>query len=150
MAQEVRTLATQLRPLALEDLGLAPALADYVEDWSKQTGVRADLHCNGLLNRSLPTDVENAVYRLVQEALTNVQKHAHAKSASIIVDRPAGHIRVLIEDDGCGFDQASAASNGHFGLVGMRERAKQIGGELRVVSAPGTGTEIVVDAPITV
>ena len=152
MAREVRTIATQLRPLVLEDLGLDAALSDYVEEWSKQSDIPVDLHCNGLLRRRLPVDAETAVYRIVQEALTNISKHAEAERASIIVDTRSNYVRAIIEDDGCGFDFAQKmrgpARDRRLGLINMQERAAVVGGTLNIESTPGVGTAVMLKVPI--
>ena len=152
IAREVRTIATQLRPLVLEDLGLDAALSDYVEEWSKQSDITIDLHCNGLLRRRLPIDAETAVYRIVQEALTNISKHAEAERASIIVDTRSNHIRAIIEDDGCGFDFAqkmrTPARDRRLGLINMQERAAVVGGTLNIESTPGIGTTVILKVPV--
>jgi PAS domain S-box-containing protein len=152
MAQEVRTIATQLRPLMLEDLGLGAAVTEYVQEWSKRSGVPADLHCNGLLTRRFPADAETAVYRIVQEALTNISRHAEAKSASILVAARSNQIRALIEDDGRGFDPAkqkrTPARDRRLGLIGMQERADAVGGSLTIESSPGVGTTVILRVPV--
>jgi PAS domain S-box-containing protein len=152
MAREVRTIATQLRPLVLEDLGLDAALSDYVDEWSKQSDIRVDLHCNGLLRRRLSVDAETAVYRIVQEALTNISKHAEAERASVIVDTRSDHIRAIIEDDGCGFDFAqkmrTLGRDRRLGLINMRERAAVVGGTLNIESTPGIGTTVILKVPV--
>jgi PAS domain S-box-containing protein len=152
MAREVRTIATQLRPLVLEDLGLDAALSDYVEEWSKQSDIPVDLHCNGLLRRRLPVDTETAVYRIVQEALTNISKHAEAERASIIVDTRSNHICAIIEDDGCGFDFAqkmrAPARDRRLGLINMQERAALVSGTLNIESTPGVGTTVILKVPV--
>jgi len=152
LAQEVRTLATQLRPPALDDLGLHTALSNYVEEWSKRSRITADLHCNGLINQRLPAIIETTVYRIVQEALTNVLKHAQAQTVSIIVEYRGNRVRAIMEDDGCGFEadtmMSVPASERRLGLLGMQERAALVGGILNIESRPGAGTTLLLQIPV--
>ena len=114
-------------------------------EWAARTGVRAAFHGAGL--GRLPREVETAVYRVVQEALSNAAKHAGAAAVSVAVARPDGHVSVAVEDDGAGFDPA-AAPRGRLGLLGMRERVELVGGELEVESAPGAGTAVLARIPL--
>ena len=146
----VRRLAHDLRPAALDDLGLTAALSSYVEEWSHQTGVAADFHCIRCDAR-LATHTESAIYRIVQEALTNVARHARARNASVILDRRPDCIVAIIEDDGAGFDVgAGAPADGstHFGLIGIRERAALLGGTARIESSAACGTSVFVSLPL--
>lgn len=152
IGQEVRTLAVQLRPSVLDDMGLALALSNYVEQWSARAHVAADLHTSGLDGERLPLAIETTIYRLVQEALTNVLKHAQASEVSVIVERHADEARVIIEDDGVGFvapttwDTLIGAKQ--LGLIGMRERVALLGGDLVIEAAPGSGTSIFAHLPL--
>ena len=139
--QDVRRLAVELRPKALDDFGLVPALDRLTEGFAEQTGIAVDFEAGGI--GRLPPEVETAVYRIVQEALTNVAKHADANSVSIVLTRPAAGVTAVIEDDGRGFDSRSV-EEGRFGLQGMRERVALLGGSLRIESNAGAGTTIVV------
>ncbi len=142
--QDVRRLAVELRPTALDDFGLVPALERLVETFREQTGIEVDLAPH-LGQERLPSDVETTLYRITQEALTNVVKHAHAKHVSIVLTRRDGSISAVIEDDGRGFgDQGS--TNG-LGLLGMRERVALVDGRLRVESSPGAGTTLSIEVP---
>ena len=149
LAEEVRTLATQLRPPALDDLGLQAALTNYVQEWSKRSAIEADFHCNGLIDRLSPV-IETTVYRIVQEALTNVLKHAEARTASIIVEHRGGRVRAIIEDDGRGFENDAVLNpsgrNG-LGVLGMHERVALVGGKLNIESRLGAGTTVIVQIP---
>ncbi|HEU5086286.1 MAG TPA: sensor histidine kinase, partial [Roseiflexaceae bacterium] len=149
---EVRTLAVQLRPAVLDDLGLGVALGTYVEQWSNRARVAIDLHTAGLDGERLPLAVESTIYRLVQEALTNILKHAAATSVSLILERQQTIVRLIVEDDGIGFDveatRLQAYSDHHFGLVGMEERVAHLGGTLLIESSPGNGTTVFVDIPL--
>src|SRR5437016_6728428 len=152
LAQEVRTLATQLRPPALDDLGLHTALSNYVEEWSKRSRITSDFHCNGLINQRLPAIIETTVYRIVQEALTNVLKHAQAQTVSIIVEYRGNRVRAIVEDDGCGFEADAMMSvpvrERRLGLLGMQERAALVGGTLNIESRPGAGTTLLFQIPV--
>jgi signal transduction histidine kinase len=142
--QELRALAVELRPKALDDFGLSPALERLIETYSRRTGLAVDSHLAGLESR-LPEPVESALYRIAQEALTNIAKHAGASSVSIVTRRDKGRIALIIEDNGTGFDVAVPA--GGLGLVSMRERAELLGGSLRVESGPDHGTTLVIEVP---
>src|SRR5262249_33732732 len=135
--QEVHEMALELRPTALDDLGLVRTLENYIERWTSRSNVRVDLRCDGLLTTRLPGQIETTLYRIIQEALNNVLKHAHAKRVSLILDRRSDHVLVIIEDDGVGFDvEAVWAARGseRLGLIGMRERAALLKGALTVES----------------
>ena len=141
---DVDQLVWQLRPTALDDLGLRAALANYVQDWSARVGIPATLHSSGLLDQRLPSDTETALYRIAQEALTNVAKHANATNVEIILERRGSYVSLVIEDNGKGFDPATEESGHGFGLLGMRERAALVGAAVEIESSPGAGTTIFV------
>jgi signal transduction histidine kinase len=142
--QNVRRLAVELRPKALDDFGLEPALARLGSTFQEQTGVAVDF-VSRLGDGELTPDVATALYRIVQEALTNVVKHAQARSVSIVLTRKNEHVGLLIEDDGGGFDPSRPGSG--FGLQGMRERVDLLGGSMQVESRTGVGTTIAVEVP---
>ncbi len=144
--QDVDHLVWELRPTALDDLGLRAALANYIKDWSQRAHVTAELHTTGLLDDRLPSETETALYRIAQEALTNVAKHSRAKNVEIILERRSDHVLLIVEDDGVGFDTGRTAGAGGqgFGLLGMQERAALIGATLQIESAVGSGTTIFV------
>ena len=145
---DVEQLVWQLRPTALDDLGLRSALANYVQDWSARVGTAARLHTTGLMDDRLPPDVETALYRIAQEALTNVAKHAAAKNVEVILERRTDSVLLIVEDDGMGFDPPSRETSGEgFGLVSMRERAALVGATLEIESSSGNGTAILVRLP---
>ncbi|MBC8076139.1 MAG: PAS domain-containing protein, partial [Chloroflexales bacterium] len=152
IGQEVRRLAVQLRPAALDGLGLAVALTNYVEEWSAHARVAADFHTSGLEDERLPLAVETTLYRIAQEALTNVLKHAQATGVSLIIERRANAVRMIVEDNGVGFAvaraQRSTASERRLGLIGMHERVAQLGGVLTIEATPGSGTTVFVDIPL--
>jgi PAS domain S-box-containing protein len=146
LGRQVHALAVRLRPTALDDVGLEAALGQLVREWAARAGVPIDFETAGLADR-LPAEAETVLYRVVQEALTNVAKHARATRVSVVVSRHAGTATAAVEDDGVGFDP-EAAGAGRLGLVGMRERVTLAGGELDVESAPGAGTTIIARLPI--
>jgi two-component system, NarL family, sensor histidine kinase DevS len=145
--QSVRRLAVELRPSALDDFGLVAALERLAEAFGEQSGVAVDIQTN-LDSARLPGEVETALYRIVQEALTNVAKHADATRVSIVVTRRENTVTALIEDDGQGFGAAGGTGEG-LGLVGMKERVGLLGGRLAIESTEGTGTTVVAEVPIT-
>jgi signal transduction histidine kinase len=139
-------LAVQLRPKALDDFGLVPALERLVQTFSETSGIQVDLESQ-LGEERLPNEVETTLYRIVQEALTNVVKHAEATRVSILLVRRNGSATAVIEDDGRGFDPASPAPDS-LGLEGMRERAELHDGRLTIEASPGSGTTLVVEVPL--
>jgi signal transduction histidine kinase len=143
--QDVRRLAVELRPKALDDFGLVAALERLVETFREQTGIEVDLEPR-LGDERLPSDVETTLYRITQEALTNVVKHAHAKHVSIVLTRRDGSISAVIEDDGQGFSEEQGSDNG-LGLLGMHERIALVDGRLAVESSPGLGTTLSIEVP---
>jgi signal transduction histidine kinase len=142
--RDVRRLAVELRPKVLDDFGLVPALERLTQGFGEQTGIAVDLEAGGITDR-LPLEVETAIYRIVQEALTNVVKHARAQRVSVLVTRVNGRIRAVIEDDGTGFDPAELG--GGIGLVGMRERIELLDGTLTVESSASSGTTLAAEVP---
>jgi signal transduction histidine kinase len=135
----LRRISADLRPPMLDDLGLAAAIGHHVAEFSKRTGIP----CSTALNREefeLDSRPATAIFRLVQEALTNVARHADAKSVQVSVEETDGRVRLVVADDGRGFTAVGA--QGHFGLLGMRERVKALGGWLEIDSTPGAGTRI--------
>jgi signal transduction histidine kinase len=147
---DVHTLALQLRPSVLDDLGLPAALERHIADCRRRYQLQIDLAITGMQNR-LPPDLETALYRIVQEALTNVVRHAEAQTASVFIERRDCAIRAIIEDDGCGFDLIAVGQlDGHLGLYSIRERAELLGGSLTIETEPGRGTSLFVAIPLTV
>ncbi len=143
--QDVRRLAVELRPKVLDDFGLVPALERLTQGFAEQTGIEVDLEAGAITER-LPREVETAIYRIVQESLTNVAKHAHAERVSVFLTRTDGRVKAVIEDDGRGFDPA-ARDGGGIGLVGMRERIELLDGTLTVESSATSGTTVAVEVP---
>jgi signal transduction histidine kinase len=143
--RDVDHLVWALRPSALDDLGLRAALANYVNDWSARVGIGAELHTSGLMDERLPTEAETALYRIAQEALTNVARHSRARNVEVILERRPDYVLLIVEDDGVGFDPAEAeTSKQGFGLLGMQERAALVGATLQIESETDRGTTILV------
>jgi signal transduction histidine kinase len=143
--QQVRDLASDLRPAILDDLGLAEAMSWYAERETRRAGIELRLDLEDV-DGKLPTALETACFRIVQEALTNAIRHSGAKSVEVELRAEAGAVRVCVRDDGKGFDagslrRAAAAGKSH-GLLNMQERAELAGGELTIDSMPGRGTAI--------
>jgi signal transduction histidine kinase len=144
--QDVRRLAVELRPKALDDFGLVPALERLAETFAEQTNVTVDVEAV-LGEERLEAEVETALYRIVQEALTNVIKHANARTVSVVLTRQGDRVAVVIEDDGRGFDPEEARGE-RLGLLGMEERIALVDGRLLVESRPGQGTTVAVEVPL--
>ena len=150
LGRELHSLAIRLRPKALDDFGLEAALASYAEEWSRRFGIAVDVHAATEAKR-LPAGVENAVYRIVQEALTNVARHSGASRVGVMVERRDGQVHAIIEDDGRGFDTSLVSRAGDaegLGLLGIHERTALLGGTVEIESAPGAGTTLFVRFPI--
>jgi two-component system CheB/CheR fusion protein len=155
VAREIHHLAFELRPLALDDLGLAGALSGYLDAWLARTGIAVQFVSAGIDTTRLPSQIETTIYRIVQEAMNNVYKHASAKNVSVSVQRRGNQVVAIVEDDGVGFDAEAVNSSSHsdrprIGIAGMGERAAIVGGELTVESTPGRGTTLRVRLPIPV
>src|SRR6185437_1549056 len=142
IGREIHHLALELRPTALDDLGLSAALANYTEGWSDRSGITMDFHAAGLNGDRLSAEIETALYRIVQEALANVQKHARARRVCVVLLESETQVSAVIEDDGSGFEleAISDPTRHRLGMLGMRERVELVGGSLLVESAPGRGT----------
>ncbi len=145
-------LSLNLRPSSLDDLGLVPALERYTNDYARKHSIEVDFHPGALRDHRLPVQQEITVYRIVQEALTNVAKHADARNVSVTLEERNGSAVVVVEDDGCGFEpealKLSAARARRLGLLGMEERAALIGGRLTIESRPGAGTAVFLEVPV--
>jgi PAS domain S-box-containing protein len=146
---EIGRLARGLHPTVLDDHGLGVALSRYVSEYTKTHNIAVDLRPNELDSSDLPPAVQMGLYRILQEALTNVARHAEAKAVSIVFARSATALKVAVTDNGRGFDtKAVAVSSSRLGIPGMRERAAMLGGTVSF-SSKGTGTRIVVEIPLT-
>ena len=138
-------LAADLRPASLDHLGLDAALRQYSREAAAKYGLAVHFKARGFTGERLPPAVETALYRVVQEAMTNVVRHAKAQRVDILVEHRGERVMVMIEDDGAGFDPQQVQRADHFGLLGMKERAEVLGGTMVLESAPGAGTTIVVE-----
>jgi two-component system CheB/CheR fusion protein len=148
VSQQIDFLAWELRPSVLDDLGLMAALPRFVDAWSSHVGIAAQCRLDGFQSGRLTREAEVAFYRIAQEALNNVSKHAHANRADVVMTSSGGQIVLVIEDDGVGFDVLDSTSvRTGIGLASMRERASLVGGSFEVESVPGRGTSIFVKAP---
>jgi len=143
---DVDQLVWQLRPTALDDLGLRAALANYVQDWSTRVGIRATLHSSGLLDNRLPADTETALYRIAQEALTNVAKHAGVRQAWVRLQYSVGRLTLEVEDHGEGLSGPDTPRG--LGVVAMHERAELLGGALMLGRRAGGGTTVRLSVPL--
>jgi signal transduction histidine kinase len=146
--QDVRQLAVELRPKVLDDFGLVAALERLTQSFGEQTGISVHFQQNWPTSDRLPAEIETALYRIVQESLTNIVKHARATSVSVVLTRKDDSVSVVVEDDGVGFEPHRAREDG-IGLVGMRERVALLGGRLAIESRPGAGTTFVAEVPLT-
>ncbi len=148
-------LAWELRPAVLDNIGLEAALQQYVKEWSRP-GFSADF-LSGLPQTAsakaeigISPDAETALYRVVQECLTNVMRHAQASEVSVVLERRAGYVTVIVEDNGCGFDVEAISTPKRLGVRGMQERMELVGGTLEVESQLGAGTTIYARVPLDV
>jgi signal transduction histidine kinase len=147
LGKTLHRIAWELRPPAIDELGLRKALASYIADWGERCGTEVDFHCDDPDLDGVPNEIGTTVYRIVQEGLTNIVKHAQGPSdVSVVIRRVGATLQVIIEDNGCGFDVGAMAAKpggyGGLGLDGMRGRLILIGGTLEVESAVGAGTTI--------
>jgi two-component system sensor histidine kinase DegS len=160
--ESIRKIIAGLRPSVLDDLGLTPAIRRLGSEFQEDTGTHVEMDTTRLTER-LPAPLEVALFRIVQEALTNVRKHARAKRVSIGLAKEDGKVVVSVQDDGVGFEKQTAPPRssgdlilrggwripaGHFGLIGIQERVTQLGGRLDLTSAPGQGTTLRVEIPL--
>jgi signal transduction histidine kinase len=149
---EVSFLTWQLRPAALDELGLAAALETFVREWSRHFNKPAEFHVEGIRDIRLSSDAETHIYRITQEALNNISKHAEADSVSVLLERVGELLILIVEDDGVGFEpeylERRSADKHGMGLPGMKERAELIGGQIEIESARGSGTTIYLRMPI--
>ena len=140
-------IAVNLRPASLDHLGLVTALHQYIKDFNRQHEIKVAFEVVGLQDRRLPEDVETAVFRIVQESLTNVVLHASATRADVLVNILENKIISIVEDDGVGFSPTSQIVEDHLGLFGMHERMEMLGGQLTIESSPGRGTAVNIEVP---
>ena len=145
--RDVDFLAWNLRPAALDDVGLSAALEAVVRDWAATNGIEAEFHTTPAAAR-LAAESESHLYRIVQEALNNVSKHAAATHVSVLLEHTDREVRLIVEDNGRGFDADQALHHRAIGLTSMHERAALIGGRVEFESAPGKGTTVFARVPI--
>jgi len=146
--RDIRQVIADLRPLVVDEKGLAEALRRYVADFQERSGMIVELQCSGVLGRFAP-HVELAAYRLVQECLNNANKHSGATRVQVLLERTGRELRAEVRDDGRGFDpQLVERLGSRFGLQGMRERLQLLGGWLHLDSAPGRGTKVRFGIPV--
>jgi signal transduction histidine kinase len=148
LIDKVRGLALDLRPSVLDHFGLAAALSGFFTRFTDQTGVRVVFRDFDTEGRRFSADVETAAYRIVQEALTNVARHAAAGEATVTLMAEDDVLRVEVEDRGAGFDPHENRPQQSFGLTGMRERANILGGRFMIHSSAGAGTRVVAELPL--
>jgi signal transduction histidine kinase len=149
--QEVRRLAADLRPAALDDLGLISALEGYIYNYAGKTGIRVDFEPHDVEQVRLPHDVEIILYRVIQESLTNIARHASASQVTVALQHEHGRICLEIQDNGCGFnvDEVFNGGNRGLGILGMQERIQLLGGSFELDSVPGKGTSITVELSVS-
>ncbi|CAG1006256.1 partial Sensor histidine kinase LiaS, partial [Anaerolineae bacterium] len=145
--EEARRSVLDLRAAPLEGKTLAQAVADLLENWSKTAEVQTHLEIEGG-RRSLPVRIEAGLYRVVQESLTNIRRHAHANTVTIRISMTPENVYLMIEDDGYGFDPSNIPQEGRYGLIGLNERVKLLGGTLNLQSNPNSGTRVEVQIPL--
>jgi signal transduction histidine kinase len=148
LQDNLHKLAVDLRPASLDHLGLVTALEQYVSEFSEQYNLKVDFDTVGMQRERLPRDVETALFRIVQESLTNVVLHAQASRVDVLLSQRSNHVVATIEDDGVGFIPTSPTFEEHLGLFGMRERVEMLGGKFTLESSPGKGTTVNVEVPI--
>jgi signal transduction histidine kinase len=146
--ESLHHLAVNLRPASLDHLGLVDALTGLIESTRQRSGVAAHFKSMGQTqDASLTEEMESSIYRIVQESLTNVVRHANAQHVDVILEWQSDKIMIIVEDDGVGIDMQKVRETGHLGLIGMQERAEMLGGKLLVDSTPQVGTTLVVEIP---
>jgi signal transduction histidine kinase len=151
-ARDLHRVALQLRPAALDDLGLVKAIRNLAETWSTRCRIVVDLEAGQYDPVGISSEIETTLYRIIQEALNNVAKHSGATRVALVLRRTADHVHAIIEDDGRGFDarlvSPSGNGSGRLGLLGIQERLGLVGGSLKLESAPECGATLIVRIPI--
>jgi two-component system sensor histidine kinase DegS len=151
--EEVRKIIFNLRPMTLDDLGLIPTLRKYAQDFEERTKIRVRFDVKGTQKR-LPSEMEVAIFRLVQESLSNVMKHAQASFVAVEITYQRDKLKVVVHDNGVGFsveklEAGMAQEQSHFGIIGMRERVELLEGRMDIESGKRTGTKITLLIPIS-
>jgi signal transduction histidine kinase len=149
--ENVHQIAVELRPNLLDDVGLVAAIKGYVEDYSTRVKIKVDFHASNINEQRLSADVRMTVYRIVQEALTNIAKHSEASNVSVVLMSRDSSLVTIVEDNGKGFDVNRTMNSHHgkkLGLFGMYERASLIGGNLTIESDPDIGTSVFFEMPL--
>jgi two-component system sensor histidine kinase UhpB len=153
LLQQTRQISLDLRPPLLDDLGLVPALRWYVNQQAERAGLKAKFSADPLAD-DIPPHIQIACFRLAQEAITNVVRHADAKTFMVELGRADTSLRLIVRDDGKGFDVAAAKARAEqgasLGLLGLKERAALAGGSARVISSPGEGTTVEILLPLNI
>ncbi|MCL6638082.1 MAG: sensor histidine kinase [Firmicutes bacterium] len=147
---DIRKIIFDLRPMVLDDLGLAPAVKRYLADYKEQYGLQIDFLFFGQQKR-LESSIEVALFRIIQESVSNIRKHAQAKTAVVKMEMLPKRVTIFVKDDGRGFDPAQVLRDKNregYGLVGMRERVQLLKGKMNIATAPGRGTAISITVPL--
>jgi signal transduction histidine kinase len=148
LAGVLRDISSRLRPTVLDDYGLPRALRQLARNLEDRAGLQVDLRCAIDADERLPSVVETTAYRVVQEALTNVVRHADTPHAQVTVEADEAHLRIRVYDDGAGFDPERAPDERTMGLDGMKQRVDRLDGTFRLETAPGEGTRLAVTLPL--
>jgi signal transduction histidine kinase len=150
VGREIHHLAQELRPVALDQLGLSRALSGYLDAWAERSGINVDFVSAGVDEPRLPSALETTLYRIVQEAMNNIYKHAAARSVSVSIERHGDTVLGVVEDDGAGFEAEVIQGRDpmHLGIAGMNERAATVGGSFTIESSAGGGTTVRILLPV--
>jgi two-component system sensor histidine kinase NreB len=140
-------LAVNLRPASLDHIGLVTTLRQFISDFNRQYEIPVDFEAVGMEGKRLPIEVETALFRIVQESLTNVVLHAQATRVDVLLSLHSQKLVLIVEDDGVGFLPSSPDLEDHLGLFGMRERIEMLGGAFVIESSPGKGTTVKAEVP---
>jgi signal transduction histidine kinase len=149
---EVSFLAWELRPAALDDLGFPDAAKAFLDEWSHNYKISSDFRLQGSVETRIPAEAETHFYRILQEALNNIARHAEASLVNVLLARKENEVVLIIEDNGKGFDVSNGSANGEsgrgMGLLSMKERATLIGAQFELESVPGKGTTVYIRFPL--
>ena len=145
--RSVQRIATQLRPALLDDFGLEAAIEWQLQDWEERTGIRCDF-ISSLGDEAISPEQSTAVFRILQETLTNIARHAAASRISVLLEENAGYLILEVQDNGCGINPDEIWVVQSLGLLGMRERARLVGGEVTINGSAGKGTTVTVRVPL--